>query len=1110
MIGEGILINEYQTPFDLLEIDKEPQEVQDQFWDCINNIPLVRTLISADRPRAKDLPRDEFGRIIVDVTKPHILEDMDYFRQTAITFQKTGRFTHLRPNGNPNSEYMKWLKEEVRRCTEGYVRPSDGEWITGDYYFFLNYCPILQADTSDSGKTKGKKMAKRISDFPKVWEGHYLRTHYLQQARENGNHASELSRRGSGKAHPMDVPVLTSSGWKYWGDVIPGDYLWGDDGNLTKVIYTNNMICPMYRITLADGRFIDCSEGHLWNAISHKHKGRVTLDTKYIYNTYKSSRKVSSRNPKGVEYEYSIVTNKGVEYPYNKTKIDPYTFGLLLGDGCFRVDGANKTYYTCHPDDWRYIKDFIPYKNVFKYNNTKYGYNLNIPNFIGILKEYGLFMCKSEDKFIPEEYLHNSKEVRLELLKGIMDSDGTTSGNAYSIDLASKRLRSQLIELCLSLGYNYRTSERKTGYKKKDGTYVECKTSYRLRIYTNDIICKLPRKTAGIKNRSKSNYANSKIVGTKIVNVEYIGDKLGKCVTVDNNSSCYLVGDFITTHNSYVGGSLLSKRFVIGESKEVCREVQCVVTAYEKKYISGANQILDMFKKYIDFLAINTELPSKRLVDSSQNLTWKMGYKDLDTGADKGTLNSVIGITSKDDESKLRGSRGVLYIIEEAGTFPRLLGLYATLRPSVEDGDSVFGLIYAYGTSGDEDSDFAALQEIMYNPKGYNMYALKNVYDKEGQGRPHFVFFFPGYMNRSNCYDNNGNSDVTKAILEILKDRFTVKYNSSDVNAVTKRISEIPITPQEAILRAKSNLFPITDLNERLNQIDNNPSEFDDVYVGNLVPNEEGGMDFRVSNSLPIRDFPIKDNKNEGAIEIFRMPEKDHNGKVFENRYIIGHDPVDDDEAQTASLTSTFVLDLFTDQIVAEYTGRHMMAEDNFEIVRRLCVFYNAKCLYESNKKGIFAYFQEKRCVHLLADTPQYLKDVDVIKSIGFGNKAKGVNATQAVNAYANKLIKEWLLKVNSFVKTLPYKDDNGEEYYKDVEVQEFNLYNIRNRALIKELIQYNSDGNFDRVRALGMVMLYRQQYLILYGGDVKEGVESYDDADYLGNDPFFTNNYGM
>lgn len=759
MIGEGILINEYQTPFELLEIDKEPQEVQDQFWDCINNIPLVRSLISADRPRAKDLPRDEFGRIIVDVTRPHILEDMDYFRQTAITFQKTGQFTHLRPNGNPNSEYMKWLKEEVRRCIEGYVRPSDGEWITGDYYFFLNYCPILQADTSDSGKTKGKKMAKRISDFPKVWEGHYLRTHYLQQARENGNHASELSRRGSGK--------------------------------------------------------------------------------------------------------------------------------------------------------------------------------------------------------------------------------------------------------------------------------------------------------------------------------------------------------------SYVGGSLLSKRFVIGESKEVCREVQCVVTAYEKKYISGANQILDMFKKYIDFLAINTELPSKRLVDSAQNLTWKMGYKDLDTGADKGTLNSVIGITSKDDESKLRGSRGVLYIIEEAGTFPRLLGLYATLRPSVEDGDSVFGLIYAYGTSGDEDSDFAALQEIMYNPKGYNMYALKNVYDKEGQGRPNFVFFFPGYMNRSNCYDSNGNSDVTKAILEILKDRFTVKYNSSDVNAVTKRISEIPITPQEAILRAKSNLFPITDLNERLNQIDNNPSEFDDVYVGNLVPNDEGGMDFRVSNSLPIRDFPIKDNKNEGAIEIFRMPEKDHNGKVFDNRYIVGHDPVDDDEAQTASLTSTFVLDLFTDQIVAEYTGRHMMAEDNFEIVRRLCVFYNAKCLYESNKKGIFAYFQEKRCVHLLADTPPYLKDVDVIKSIGFGNKAKGVNATQAVNTYANKLIKEWLLKVNSFVKTLLYKDDNGEEYYKDIEVQEFNLYNLRNRALIKELIQYNNDGNFDRVRALGMVMLYRQQYLILYGGDVKEGVESYDDADYLGNDPFFTNNYG-
>ena len=86
-----------------------------------------------------------------------------------------------------------------------------------------------------------------------------------------------------------------------------------------------------------------------------------------------------------------------------------------------------------------------------------------------------------------------------------------------------------------------------------------------------------------------------------------------------------------------------------------------------------------------------------------------MGYKDKQTGVRRGSENSVVGVTSKDDESKLRGSRGVLYLIEEAGTFPRLLNLYQVLRPSVEDGDSVWGLIFLYGTSGDNESDFSSM-----------------------------------------------------------------------------------------------------------------------------------------------------------------------------------------------------------------------------------------------------------------------------------------------------------------------------------------------------------------------------------------------------------------
>ena len=1092
---EELIFNKYQSSLEGLNIESYPQEVQEQFFDFINNVPFIKHLVSPTRLKAKDLPRDSFGRILIDLTKPHILEDMDYFRPSAIHFQKHGCYTKLRPNPNPNSEYGKWIREEIKRCYEGYVRESDGEWVTGDMYFFLNYCPIQL--TKKDPKNPNKTI--RVVDFPRVWEGHYLVFHYLNEARNQGKHGAELASRGKGKAHSYDSKVLTSEGWKLWKDVGIGDYVWGDDGNLTKVIdIPFNDVCPMYKITLADGRTIECSEGHLWDVYSHYHSGKLkTFSTKYLYETYKSNRKISNKNPNGIEYHYSVKSNKGVDYKYTETKVDPYTFGLLLGDGCFRIDGINKTYLTCHDDDWKYIKEFIPYKNITTYSNTKFGYNLNIPNFINILKEYGLHQCKSENKFIPDEYLYNSRNVRLELLKGIIDSDGTTSNGRYDIDLSSKKMRDQLVELCLSLGYNYRISERPTGYWNKDNKYIKCKTSYRLRIYTKDVLCKLPRKVKNIVSRSESNYANSKIKGTKIVNIEYLGEKLGKCITVDNHSHCYLIGDYITTHNSYLGAALLAKRFILGESAVVNKKVQCVVTASERKYIQGANQILDMFLYYINFCAQNTEFPSKRITDSLQNMQWTMGYTDLDTGSRKGTENAVTGITSKDDESKLRGSRGVLYLLEEMGTFPRLLNLYSVLRPSVEDGNDVWGIIFAYGTAGDSDSDFAGAQELMYNPNGYNMLSIPNVYDKEGQGRKYFTMFFGGYLNRAECYDDNGVSNVTKAILEILIDRYKVKYNSTDINAITKRIAEIPITPQEAILRTRGNIFPVTELNERLNEIDNNPNEYNDVYVGSLVLDNNGSVNFVPTNEVPIREFPTKDNHVGGAIEIFEMPKK-VGDKIPNDRYIMSLDNYENDYSNTMSLGSIFVLDLWTDRIVAEYTGRPQFTDDLNEIARKMCLFYNAKLLYENNKKNTFAYFSKMNCLYLLADTPEYLKQKDIYKAVGYGNTSKGVAATTPVKNFGFELIRDWLLKP---VTKIVHQD--GE----DIELTVPNLKFMRNRALLKELILFNPDINVDRIMSLVQLMLYREEKMILYQGDVSKSKDR-TPADYKGNDDFFTKNY--
>lgn len=744
--------NKYQTPLTDELLESLPEEVRNQLLDIINNVEFVRRLVSPDRQYAKDRPRDDKGRIIVDLANPHIVENIDYFRPTAIHYQKYGCFTNLRPNANPNSEFGKWIREEKRRCWEGYVRESDGEWVTGYMYWFLNYSPIMLSKI-----IKGTKRANRVEDFPEFWEGIYWRFHYMEQAAngglynnfEGGQHCAELASRGKGKSFSL--------------------------------------------------------------------------------------------------------------------------------------------------------------------------------------------------------------------------------------------------------------------------------------------------------------------------------------------------------------ASILSHDFILGVNEIAHHRVMSVVTAYQKEYLTK-DGVLNKFSSMANFCAEHTQFPRKRLKSSMQEMTWIMGYKDAELDVERGTLNNILGVSSKDDESKLRGKRAAHILIEEFGTFPRLTDMYNVLTPSVEEGDIVFGQIYMLGTAGDNESDFAGAQEIMYNPKGYRMYALPNVFDKNNQGRPNFVFFFPGYVNRKGCYNEDGVSDVIKALIEILMNRYTKKYNSSDPNTIIKVIAEVPITPAEAIVKTGVNMFPVTDLTERLQQLDSNPREFDDVYTGELVVNKSGQIEFKPTSAQPIREFPHKDNKIEGGLEMFQLPEIDRaTGRPFNGRYILGCDPYDDDTSNTMSLGSVFVLDLWTDKIVAEYTGRPLFADDFYEVCRRLCLYYNGRMNYENNKKGLFSYFSKNNCTYLLTDQLEFLRDKQMIKEIGYGNKAKGTNATLAINSYGRNLLRAWLLR-----PTVVIQEVDGEP----AEVTIPALFTLRSRALIKELINYNSEGNFDRISSMGMLMLLREDKMITYQGNISREKQEKASKNYLGNDPFFNRNY--
>ena len=732
-MAEIIRVNKYQTPVTSEWLDTFPEEVRDQFMEFVDTVPLIRWMIGEDRPRAKDLPRDDKGRIIVDITHPHILEDMDYFRPAARFFDENGCYTFLKPNNNPNSEFGKWFSEEVNRCRFGYVRESDGEWVTGFMYFYLNYCPIMLNRLDEE---TGVYM--RVEEFPDFWEGIYYRFHYIDQARHEGKHGAELARRGASKSYSL--------------------------------------------------------------------------------------ASIMARN-------------------------------LLLG-------------------------------------------------------------------------------------------------------------------------------ERKPNPKQRS-------------------------------------------------------------------------------------------------------RLTSILTAYTKEYLADKDGTFTKFTPIIDFCAANTEFPRLMLKRSPSEMIWRMGYKNSN-GNEMGSLNSVMGLSVKDDEGKIRGKRGYI-LYEEMGSYKNFKQTWDNVRDSVKEGRRVFSEMFAVGTAGDKESDFSGVKTMLYNPVAYEIYALDNVYDQKGKGTDKFSYFFPSYISRAGCMDKDGNSDVTAALMEILMERWMVKQGG-DAASYLSRVAQMPITPAEAILKVKSNFFPVVALNERLRQLDTDPRAFDDVYVGALV-DVGGHVEFRTTDDVPIRKWPV-DNTEQGALEIFTMPST---GNIPNHRYIIGVDPVDNDQAESSSLFSCFVFDMFTDEIVAEYTGRKPFAEDNYEIARLLAVFYNASVMYEANTKGLYAYFAKCHSTWMLADCPEYLRDRQLVKYSMFGSAQKGITVNYALINYANDLIRDWLNK------TFPMevKDEMGEIHIQQVP----QLYKIRNRALLQELVSYGPEVNVDRVRALSQVMLYREQFIILYGGSPDKDDDGRDD---VADDKFF------
>lgn len=1105
-----IKTNEYQTPVTQELLDSLPSEVAEQLMDCLTNIQFIKNLISPSRPYYKDLPRDERGAAIVDITNPPILEDADYFRQAALHYQKHGCYTFLKPNSNPNSEFRKFWDEERRRCWEGLVRESDGAWISGFNYWFLNYQPMMVNKITD-----GRKKAIRIEAFPFIQEGNIWRYYYLYNAREEGHHAIELAKRGCAKSYSLAaimghnlilgeseeskrrvITVLTAYQKEYLSD--------SKDGTLAK-------FKPAINFSFDNTPFPHLMLKNSPNEMTWQmgYKDEYGIEKGSLNQVLAVSAKDDSEKLRGkrgwILFE-EMGSFKGLLSLYDITRKSvedgDYTFATMYLVGCvcagtrvWTQDGRN-----INIEELKQSDGIIGFTDSFSTNTIP---NINLNR--GITKEPIVSPIRIAKKECVNITLSNRNSLRCSIDHPIliqklrMNHDGSIRyyeevfKKAEDLSIGDRVIESReipifgtdtlfdarLIGMLIGDGsYGLRQSPKYSSEDKELLNYIKSNYDWSLsathitkknKIYQDIRIKNIcPRlREIGIygqvkcQKRLPNNYQTLTKENTMLL-LSGIYDTDG---SIWFNKDGYIS---LTQSNKIIleQVQLLWRKFgVIGtiiETKPRISSDRKDKNPWYSLVISGRLN----FEKAFEVLDLLVPHKRTKLLEIRNYYLNNLSKKEQKYPKDI-VVHRVVSIES----------------IGEKPVYNLTAGLSHTYLANN---------IVTHNTAAEDESDFSSAKTLLYSPEGYNIKSLPNVYDRPKQGKATFGYFFPSYVNRAGCYNKDGVSDVVKALIEILMQRYKAKY-SADPKSVLRVIAEDPITPAEAIIKVKAAYFPVTALTERLQQLDIEPNSFDDVYVGKLVLKDKGKVEFTPTNDVPIRKYGV-DNDTPGAVEIFTMPEKDARGEIPNERYIIGLDPVDNDAAESSSLSSTIVLDLWTDKIVAEYTGRQRYAEDNYEITRLLCLFYNAKCLYETNKKGAFSYFSKLNCTHLLAETPQYLRDKQLIKYSSFGSSAYGVNASAAINNYANGLIRDWLLKPVTIIQNI-----DGED--REITVQ--NLSFIKNRALLEELIAFNPEINVDRVRALGMVMLYREEKMILYQGNPSK-TRGITPKDYLGNDPFF------
>lgn len=362
-----------------------------------------------------------------------------------------------------------------------------------------------------------------------------------------------------GRAEPLNAMIPTPIGYRRMGDIQVGDFVYGSDGRPTKV----TGVFPQGKkevvdVEFSDGSIVRCSKDHLWNTRTSTQRNR----NKPFTTKTAGEIQATIRNKHGHKNHEIPLVSSPVEIATNTVPLDPYLLGCLLGDGTISKGSIHFT--TADKELTELISRRLPDGVEIKKNNstkTEYDYyitgNKNRTNPVkNVLRDLGIWGRTSSNKKIPSCYLQNSADVRLELLRGLMDTDGSIfshrSGKSRVQFYSTSRIMAEQVKWIVeTLGGVARIRVKKT---PKNGSHTSG-FGHNHDVCIVDMV--LPAAINPFKLSRKANLFNPVTPLRLISDVRDAGEEECQCISVAAPDHLYLTNNFVVTHNTFKNAIIL-------------------------------------------------------------------------------------------------------------------------------------------------------------------------------------------------------------------------------------------------------------------------------------------------------------------------------------------------------------------------------------------------------------------------------------------------------------------------------------------------------------------------------------------------------------------------